>query len=184
MLASTAGRDPSSPVDSATGRGAARDALAAVLRPADILLGLDVPTKNRAFQQIAGFMASRHGVVESDVYRGLAEREKLGSTGLGYGIAIPHARIPGLANPVAAYVRTDLPIPFDAPDGRPVGDMLVLLVPEDATDAHLELLAEVADLFCDRSFRDHLRRSDDPPAVHAVLTGSRAASGRLEACDG
>ncbi|HUH94069.1 MAG TPA: PTS sugar transporter subunit IIA [Casimicrobiaceae bacterium] len=172
MLASTAARDPS-PVDSVTGRGAPRNALAAILGPADILLGLDTPTKNRAFQQIARFMASRQGVVEADVYEGLAEREKLGSTGIGYGIAIPHARIPGLARPVAAYVRTELPIPFDAPDGRPVGDMLILLVPEEATDEHLELLAEVADLFRDRSLRERLRGSSDPLVVHAMLTGAQ-----------
>jgi len=174
MLASTAACDPS-PVDSAAGRGAARNALAAILGPADVLLGLDVPTKNRAFQQIARFMASRHGVVEADVYEGLAEREELGSTGLGYGIAVPHARIPGLVRPVAAYVRTGLPIPFDAPDGRPVGDMLILLVPEQATDAHLELLAEVADLFRDRSFRERLRVSSDPLTVHLMLTRAQSA---------
>jgi len=148
--------------------------LSTVLQPGDVRLDLDVPTKNLAFKAIARFVAGRHGVAEASVYDGLAEREKIGSTALGFGIAIPHARIKGLEAPVAAYVRTTAPIPFDAPDFRPVGDMLVLLVPEDATDEHLQLLAEVADLFTDRSLRERLRDCRDPDAVHGMLTRTQA----------
>jgi len=148
--------------------------LSTVLRPGDVLLDLDVPTKNLAFQAVARFLADRHGVADARVYDGLMEREKIGSTALGFGIAIPHARIKGLEAPVAAYVRTAAPIPFNAPDSRPVGDMLVLLVPENATDEHLQLLAEVADLFTDRSFRERLRACSDPAAAYAMLTRTQA----------
>ena len=152
---------------------AAHNALASILTPADIVLDLDVATKKRAFDEIARFVSTRHALLAEDVRASLVEREKIGSTALGHGIAIPHARAPGLSRPVAAFVRLKISIPFDAPDGKPVGDMLVLLVPEDATDAHLQLLAEVAEMFCDRPFRERLRACGHATEVHAVLTRSQ-----------
>jgi PTS system nitrogen regulatory IIA component len=169
MLGYVAAADTMAPRSNAPG-APHRTVLSTVLQPGDVLLDLDVATKNLAFQKIALFVAHRHGVAFEDVYDGLIKREKIGSTGLGFGIAIPHARIKGLATPVAAYIRTQLPIPYDAPDFRPVSDMLVSLVPEVATDEHLQLLAEVADLFCDRSLRERLRSCGDPAAAYAMLT--------------
>jgi nitrogen PTS system EIIA component len=151
----------------------AHTALAAILTPADIVLDLDVPTKKRAFDEIAQFVGARHNLLAEDVHASLADREKIGSTALGQGIAIPHARVHSLSHPVAAFVRLKIAIPFDAPDGKPVSDMLVLLVPEDATDAHLQVLAEIAEMFCDKSFRDRLRACDQVAEVHTALTGPR-----------
>ncbi len=77
--------------------------------------------------------------------------------------------MPGLSRAIAAFVRTEIPIAFDAPDGKPVSDMLVILVPQHATEAHLMLLAEVAEMFCDVEFRDRLRASADTAEVHATF---------------
>jgi PTS system nitrogen regulatory IIA component len=155
-----------------TTAGASFAAIAAILDPADIVLGLDVPTRNRAFEEIARVFGTGHGLTESEVHAGLVRREKIGSTGLGLGVAIPHARVRGLAAPVAAFVRLKWAIPFDAPDGKPVTDILALLVPEEATDAHLLLLAQIADMFCDNSFRDELRACAQGAEVHATFARS------------
>jgi nitrogen PTS system EIIA component len=150
-------------------------ALAALLTPADVLLGIDASTKERAFEEIARFIAGRHGLPEADVHARLVEREKIGSTRLGFGVAIPHARVEGLSRPIAAFVRTRFPISFGAPDDKPVSDMLILLVPPEVADEHLQLLAEVAELFADRKLRENLRARSDAAAVHALIAGSVAA---------
>ena len=148
---------------------AARNAVAAVLSPDDILLDLAAYSKQRAFEDISCFFAARHGFPDEDVLASLLEREEIGSTALGQGFAIPHARVPGLSHPIAAFVRTEIPIPFDAPDGKPVSDLLILLVPQHATEAHLLLLAEAAAMFCDVSFRERLRACGDAGAVHSTF---------------
>jgi PTS system nitrogen regulatory IIA component len=139
--------------------------VAQLLSPEDILLDLDVSTKKRVFEEVGRLLERRHGVVQTQVVESLSAREKLGSTGLGQGVALPHARIKHLRQAVAAFVRLKLPIPFEAPDGKPVSEMLVLLVPEHATDQHLQLLAEVAQMFCDRGFREQLRTGVDPGGI-------------------
>jgi PTS system nitrogen regulatory IIA component len=150
--------------------GVARNAIAAILTPADIIFDLDVPAKARALEFIAKFVGARHGLLDGEVYANLSERETIGSTALGCGVAIPHARVKGLSGPVAAFVRMKNPIPFDAPDGKPVSDMLVLLVPQDATEAHLLLLAQVAEMFCAKSFREGLRACTQAAGIHAAFT--------------
>jgi PTS system nitrogen regulatory IIA component len=149
-------------------------ALASILTPADVLLDVDAPTKRRALREIARFVAGRHGLIEADVHASLVEREEIGSTGLGFGIAIPHARVTGLSLPVAGFLRTKAPIEFGAPDDKPVSEMLVLLVPPQAADEHLQLLAEVAEMFSDRKLRESLRTRVDAAAVHALLAGIEA----------
>ena len=164
---------PTTPVATRLRPGAtvstSRNAIAAILNPSDVLLDLDVPTKKRALEDISRFVGARHGLVDDEVYASLVEREEIGSTALGQGFAIPHARVPGLSRAIAAFVRTEIPIPFDAPDGKPVSDMLVILVPQHATDAHLMLLAQAAEMFCDVSFRERLRASVDAAEVHATF---------------
>ncbi len=143
--------------------------IAAILTPADILLDLDVPTKGRALEEIARFISTRHGLVDEDVRASLVKRETIGSTAVGCGVAIPHARVKDLLRPVAAFVRMKMPIPFDAPDGKPVSDLFVLLVPQHATEAHLLLLAQVAEMFCDVSFREGLRACTHDDGIHAAI---------------
>ena len=99
----------------------------------------------------------------------LIARERLGSTGLGHGVAIPHARIKGLKTPLAAVLRLRVPIAFDAPDQEPVGLFVFLLVPEAATQQHLEILAEIAAMLSDRALRDRLASAPDAAALHAAI---------------
>ena len=148
---------------------AARNAVAAILAPSDILLDLDVSTKDRALEEIARFIGTRHGLVDGDVRASLVEREKIGSTAVGCGVAIPHARVRDLIRPIAAFVRTKIPIPFDAPDGKPVSDLFVLLVPRHATETHLRILAQVAEMFFDVSFREGLRMRADVDGIHTAF---------------
>jgi PTS system nitrogen regulatory IIA component len=130
--------------------------LAQLLSPETILLDLDVASKKRVFEQVGLLFENCRGIGRAQVFDSLFAREKLGSTGLGQGIAIPHGRIKGLQSAVAAFVRVKTPIPFDAPDGKPVSHIFVLLVPEQATEEHLQILSELAQLFSDRRFRDRL----------------------------
>jgi PTS system nitrogen regulatory IIA component len=150
-------------------RSAPRNAIAAILTPHDILLDLEAPTKERALEEIARFVGARNGLLYEDVQASLVEREKIGSTGVGCGVAIPHARVKYLLYPVAAFVRMKIPIPFDAPDGKPVSDLFVLLVPHLATETHLSLLAEAAEMFCDVSFREELRTCAQVDGIHAAF---------------
>lgn len=149
--------------------GSRQNAVAPLLAAEDILLDVDATTPDHVFVEIGRLIAARHGLREQDVIGGLAAREKLGSTALGRGVAIPHSRVNGLAHPIAAFVRPRLAIPFDAPDGKPVSSLLVLLVPEEATDAHLELLAQAASMFCDKAFRDRLSACVATPEIVATF---------------
>jgi len=113
---------------------------------------------------------NNQGVARAKVFDSLFARERLGSTGLGQGVAIPHGRIKGLKEAVAAFVRVAEPIPFDAPDGQPVSVMIFLLVPEQASQAHLDLLSELAQMLSDKAFRQSLLEAPSPEAIHAALT--------------
>ena len=108
-------------------------------------------------------------ISRSQVFESLFAREKLGSTGLGQGVAIPHGRIPRLKEATAAFVKTAHPIPFDAPDGQPVNLIFVLLVPELATDLHLQILGELAQMFSDPSFRERLNACEDAACIHRAF---------------
>jgi PTS system nitrogen regulatory IIA component len=103
------------------------------------------------------------------VFDSLFAREKLGSTGLGQSVAIPHGRIKNLRDAVGAFVKTHHAIPFDAPDGQSVNLIFVLLVPERATDLHLQLLGELAQMFSDPTFREHLQASSDAAEIHKIF---------------
>jgi PTS system nitrogen regulatory IIA component len=145
-------------------------AFAEVLSPEDVLLDLDLPTKKRVFEAVGHLLETNHGLAHAQVAQSLSARERLGSTGLGRGIALPHARIKGLHEAIAAFVRLKLAIPFEAPDGKPVSDMLILLVPEHATERHLELLAAAAEMFNDQHFREHLRMCNEAGGVCRLFT--------------
>ena len=143
--------------------------IAGLLPVGNILLDLDAANKKRIFEQVGLLFENNHGIGRNIVYDSLFAREKLGSTGLGQGIAIPHGRIKGLPEAVGAFVRTKTPIPFDSPDGRGVTTIFVLLVPEQATDRHLQLLSELAQMFSDKAQREKLLAAADPAALHRVF---------------
>jgi PTS system nitrogen regulatory IIA component len=136
----------------------------------NVLLDLPASSKKRAFEQAGLMFENNQGVARAKVFDSLFARERLGSTGLGQGVAIPHGRIKGLKEAVAAFVRVSEPIPFDAPDGQPVALMIFLLVPEQASQQHLDLLSEVAQMLSDKAFRNTLQTATDPAAVHDALS--------------
>jgi PTS system nitrogen regulatory IIA component len=136
---------------------------------ANITVGLDASSKKRVFEQAGLLFENNQGIARVKVFDSLFARERLGSTGLGEGIAIPHGRIKGLKEAVAAFVRLDEPVAFDAPDGKPVNLLLFLLVPEQATQQHLEILSEVAEMLSDRTMRETLLTATDPQALHQAL---------------
>ena len=135
-----------------------------------VLLDLDVSSKKRLFEQIGlAFENSRH-IPRARVFDSFFDREKLGSTGLGYGVAIPHGRIKTIKEPVCAFVRTAAPIAFEAPDGQPVSLVFAMLVPEHATEAHLEILSELAQMFSDPAMREGLASAADAESAHRLIT--------------
>jgi PTS system nitrogen regulatory IIA component len=144
--------------------------IAQLLPESNILLDIEATSKKRLFEQVGALFEDRAQIARSTVFDSLFAREKLGSTGLGQGIAIPHGRIKGLDHALAAFVRPRQPIPFDAPDGKPVAQVFVLLVPEHATEEHLQLLSELAEMFSERSFRDELASATDSSSLHRLFS--------------
>ena len=143
--------------------------IAKLLPPTNVIIGLDASSKKRVFEHAGLMFENNQGIGRSQVFESLFAREKLGSTGLGQGIAIPHGRIKGLKEAVGGFVRLTTPVQFDAPDGRPVTLLFVLLVPEQATEHHLQILSELAQMFSDRGFREQLTNARDTAEIHSLF---------------
>ncbi len=141
-----------------------------LLPPSNIVLDLEVSSKKRMFEQAGLIFENNQGVARSLVFDSLFARERLGSTGLGQGVAIPHGRIKGLREAVAAFVRLGTPVPFDAPDGKSVNLLFILLVPEQATEQHLQILSELAQMFSDRDLREQLTQTKDAGSLHQLVS--------------
>lgn len=144
--------------------------VAKLLTESHVLVDLDVSSKKRLFEQAGLLFENQDGIARSVVFESLFARERLGSTGLGQGVAIPHGRIKGLKEAQGALLRLSQPVPFDAPDGRPVGLAFVLLVPEKATEKHLQILSELAQMFSDRALREAMAQAADAAALHQLVT--------------
>jgi PTS system nitrogen regulatory IIA component len=144
--------------------------IAKLLAEPNVIIDLDVSSKKRVFEQVGLLFENNNNVGRSDVFDSLFAREKLGSTGLGQGIAIPHGRIKGLKEAVGAVVRTRQPIPFDAPDAQNVSIIFVLLVPDRATDMHLQILSELAQMFSEKPFREQLLAAPTAAELHRLIT--------------
>ena len=144
--------------------------LAAILPPAQALVQVDATSKKRAFEEAGLLFENLHGLNRALVADSLFARERLGSTGLGYGVAIPHGRIKGMKTPLAAVFLLAEPIGFDAPDEKPVSLMIFLLVPEASTQKHLEILSEIAEMLSDAVLRDKLKQGRDAQELHLMIT--------------
>lgn len=140
--------------------------LAKILSPNNVMLDLEVSSKKRAFEQAGLIFENNCGIARSNVSDNLFARERLGSTGLGHGVAVPHGRIKGLKAPLAAFVRLAEPIPFESPDGQPVKLLIFLLIPDHVTQQHLEILSEIAEMFSDDTMRAALSSDTDRASVH------------------
>ena len=141
-----------------------------ILPAMNIVLDLECSSKKRAFEQAGLIFENNCGIARSTVSDNLFARERLGSTGLGHGVAVPHGRIRGLKAPLAAFVRLHEPIPFESPDGEPVKLLIFLLIPDNVTQQHLEILSEIAEMFSDKVFRTALTEDNDALSLHTRLT--------------
>ena len=140
-----------------------------ILPLSHIVLDLEVSSKKRVFEQAGLLLENEAGLARADVFDCLFAREKLGTTGLGQGVAIPHGRHASVKKAVGAFIRTQEPVAFDAPDGKPVSLIFVLLVPENATGVHLEVLSKLAGRFSQKAVREALM-SADAQEVRRILT--------------
>src|SRR5205823_14844536 len=156
--------------------------VAKLLAPDHVLVDLPASSKKRLFEQ-AGLLFENHDdLARSLVFESLFARERLGSTGLGQGVAIPHGRIKGLKEAPGPFIRLAQPIPFDAPDGAPVTLAFVLLVPEKATEKHLQILSELAQMFSDKALREAMAKAPDAQSLHQLVTSWQPdASGQRRA---
>jgi PTS system nitrogen regulatory IIA component len=140
-----------------------------------IVANLRATSKKQALQDLARRAADVTGEPERAIFEVLIERERLGTTGVGNGIAIPHGKLPGLDKLYGLFARLDTPIDFDAIDEQPVDLICLLLAPESAGADHLKALARVSRLLRDRSICEKLRGSDTAEAIFALLTQSTAS---------
>lgn len=145
--------------------------IATLLNPRSVIAELRATAKKQALQELAYRAAGASAMHERAIVDAVWEREKLGSTGLGGGIAIPHARIPGLKSLHGVFARLVTPIDFDAVDDRPVDLIFMLIAPEGAGADHLTALARVSRAMRDRGLVEKIRASSNADAIYALLTG-------------
>ncbi|MGS0896929.1 PTS sugar transporter subunit IIA [Burkholderia stagnalis] len=143
--------------------------LALACPPENILLDVPVDSPTGLFDHVARHVQRGNGLPAQRIATELAKREQLGSTGLGQGVAIPHARVDGLDAAVALFVRTRYPFACNAPDDKPVREFIVLVLPKEDDRASLELLADAARCFGDRRFRQASRDARTPDEIHRLI---------------
>jgi PTS system nitrogen regulatory IIA component len=149
--------------------------ITSLLTSDNVVAALEVGSKKRLFEHVGRLLENDRGLTSGRVFDALFSREKLGSTGLGLGVAIPHGRIKGLAEAIGAFVRLASPIHFDAPDGQQVALVFVLLVPEVATEHHLQLLSELAEMFSQSPVREALLAAPDASSLRAIFAAWQAS---------
>ena len=149
--------------------------LASILPASQVLVGVEATSKKRAFEEAGLLFENLHGLSRALITDSLFARERLGSTGLGHGVAIPHGRIKGLKAPMAAVLQLAQPIGFDAPDEQPVGLLIFLLVPEAATQKHLEILSEIAELLSDANLRERIKSAASVDELHGLIANWKSA---------
>jgi PTS system nitrogen regulatory IIA component len=155
--------------DILTGFPTGMNLIAPLITPDTTLLDLSFTSKKKLFEHAAELFAQAHALKSADIFASLFERERLGSTALGCGIAIPHGRIKGLQDAKGAFYRLKSPLEFDAPDNLPVSLCFILLVPKDANEQHLQILGELAQLFGDADMRAEMLRVATPPELVALV---------------
>jgi PTS system nitrogen regulatory IIA component len=146
-----------------------------LITPQSVVARLRVTSKKQVLQELSKRAAEMTGLHERAIFDVLLERERLGTTGVGDGIAIPHGKLPELRRLYGVFARLETPVDFDAVDDQPVDLIFLLLAPETAGADHLKALARVSRLLRDRSTCEKLRGADQPDALYALLTESRAS---------
>ena len=148
--------------------------LSHLLKPAAVRVLGHATSKKRLFQDLAEIAQTVYGLNAAETVDALQERESLGPTGVGHGVALPHARLHGLDRVVGAFIRLEKPLDFDAVDRQPVDLVFALLAPKDSGVEHLKALALVSRTLRDAATCKKLRANSDPAALHAVLTEARS----------
>ncbi len=141
-----------------------------LLTPDGIIASLKATNKKDALQELAAIAAAKTGLDAREIFNTLLQRERLGSTGLGRGIAIPHVKLNALREIVCLFARLEVPIEYESHDGEPVDLVFMLLAPEDASGDHLKALARISRLVREPSIIDTLRNAHDAAALHSALT--------------
>lgn len=146
--------------------------LSNILKPEAVRVFSTLSSKKRLFQDLGDIAASVYGLRASDAVDALQDRESLGPTGVGHGVALPHARLDGIDHVVGAFLRLEKPLDFDSVDRQPVDLVFALFAPRDSGVDHLKALALVSRTLRDEAFCAKLRANSDPAALHAMLTDS------------
>ncbi|MBM2829593.1 MAG: sugar transporter subunit [Gammaproteobacteria bacterium] len=142
-----------------------------ILTPERILCNIDTNSKKGALQELSRLLANTSQTLTcTEIFDCLNARERLGSTGLGNGIAIPHGRLKHADKPVAAFLKLKSGVDYDALDQQPVDLLFALLVPEGSTKQHLQILARLAEMFCNDSLLNHLRLESSAHGIYTLLT--------------
>ncbi len=147
-----------------------------ILTPQSVLASVKAVSKKQLLQELSAFAAAQSGLLESDIFEALLQRERLGSTGIGHGIAIPHGKLPKLDRLIGIFARLEKPVDFDALDGQQVDLVFLLLAPEGAGADHLKALSRVARALRDPAIAQKLRKSHDASALFALLTQTPTAT--------
>ena len=148
--------------------------LSAILKPQAVRVTGQVGSKKRLFQDLGEVASGLYGLNANNVTDALIEREALGPTGVGQGVALPHARVDGLDHVAGAFFRIERPMEFESVDRQPVDLVFALFAPVESGVEHLKALALVSRTMRDQAVCDKLRSNDDIAALHALLTESHA----------
>ena len=145
--------------------------LADLLTSRSVIAQLRAPTKRQVLQELARRAAAMTGIADKRIYDALMERERLGTTGIGTGVAVPHCRLSELTRLYGFFARLERPVPFEAIDDQPVDLVFLLLAPADAGAEHLKALARVSRLLRDKAMCEKLRGANSADALYALLSG-------------
>ena len=143
--------------------------ISALLSPGCIFIDTDISSKKRLLEFISNTVADKFGLPQSTIYGNLLDRERLGSTGLGNGFAIPHARLSNLDTTIGCFIRLDQPVKFEAPDNKPVDLVFTIIIPENATDEHLQILSTLAKIFSQSKICEAIRSAESNDEVARII---------------
>jgi len=144
-------------------------AISALLSPQKIFIDTDVSSKKKLLELIANIAADQTQLSESIIYTNLLNRERLGSTGLGQGFAVPHARLPDLEKTVGCFFRLKQPVNFESPDNLPVDLVFTIIIPQEATEEHLLILSSLARIFSDADICQAIREATSKEEIQSII---------------
>ena len=148
-----------------------------LITPERVACNVDAQSKKRALEKLSELIADTEDTVSSnDVFESLLARERLGGTGVGYGVAIPHGRLKDNELTLGAFIKLENGVDYDATDHQPVDLLFALLVPQESTEEHLQILAQLAKMFSDQNFRSKLREVTTSEETHQLLVNWKASA--------